>query len=480
MPQTDSFVHNGATVSSTLAPAPMGPAGTTVFGLVGTAPNRDPSVPLNNPWRIANPAQLALLDPTGKEAGTLYPAVYAIQQMASVVCYVVVVEEGKDTDENRDYSATVVSVTQDPAASQLKIIVKDSALTETLSAPKGWTVEANGKTAEMVSFEISGQDVLTIQTGGTLKESDLTKDTVLTIHGKVLGSALTVSGVIGGTDPATGRITGIQALRNTRESLTHISAPGFNQKPVHDALAALGEKIFAIPVGDGPSTNDDAAIALSESMAVTGTGYDRFYLVDPMVKVWSQAESDYVYGSPSAQALACFARVKAWESPGRGRMGVNIDGLQRHIDYNLLDRTTNGDLLNRYGISYFARTSMGGYSLIGNRTVSGRFVAQVGLEHTIIRKLLATTEQGMAENLTRTFMEQRINQINDWLSGLQVEEALIGAQVYLHPTKNTVDNYRNGEWHVAIRYAGYSPNEHVVYHLVEDTGIVESFLEDIL
>lgn len=480
MPQIDSFVHNGATVSSSQAPSPMGAAGSTVFGLVGTAPDRDPSVPLNNPWRIANAAQLALLDTTGQEAGTLYPAIYAIQQMASVVCYVVVVEDGQDTDSPRDYTATVVSVKADVDASQLKVTVKDCTLTETLTSLAGWSVEAGGKTADVVSFEVSGQDVLTIKADGTLGEADLAKGTVLTIHGKLLGSAVTVSNVIGGTDPSTGRITGIQALRNTKEALTHISAPGFNQKPVHDALAALGEKIFAIPVGDGPSTNDDAAIALSESMAVTGTGYDRFYLVDPMVKVWSQVESDYVYGSPSAQALACFARVKAWESPGKGRMGVNIDGLQRHIDYNLLDRTTNGDLLNRYGISYFARTSMGGYSLIGNRTVSGRFVAQVGLEHTIIRKLLATTEQGMAENLNRTFMDQRINQINDWLSGLQVEEALIGAQVYLHPTLNTVDNYRNGEWHVAIRYAGYSPNEHVVYHLVEDTGIVESFLEDIL
>lgn len=480
MPQIDSFVHNGATVNSTQAPAPMGPAGATVFGLVGTAPNRDTSVPLNKPFRIANPAQLALLDTKGLEAGTLYPAIYAIQQMASVVCYAVVVEEGQDSEQPRDYTATVVSVKNDAGASQLNITVKDSTLTQTVSAPVGWTVETGGKTAEVVSFEISGQDILTIKSSGTLKESDLTKDTVLTLHGKMLASDVTASNVIGGTDPATGRITGIQALRNTKESLTHISAPGFNQKPVHDALAALGAKIFAIPVGDGPSTNDDAAVALSESMAVTGTGYDRFYLVDPMVKVWSQAEKDYVYGSPSAQALSCFARVKAWESPGKGRMGVNIEGLQRHIDYNLLDRTTNGDLLNRYGVSYFARTSMGGYSLIGNRTVSGRFVAQVGLEHTIIRKLLATTEQGMAENLTRTFMEQRVNQINDWLSGLQVEEALIGAQVYLHPTLNTVDNYRNGEWHIAIRYAGYSPNEHVVYHLAEDTGIVESFLEEIL
>ncbi|KFC09025.1 phage major tail sheath protein [Trabulsiella guamensis ATCC 49490] len=480
MPEIQSFVHNGATIESKKAPQPMGPAGATVFGLVGTAPNIDPLIPLNKPYRIANPSQLAALDPTGAEAGTLYPAIAAIQQLASVAIYAVVVPEGSDAPEDHDYTGVVVSATDDAGTGTVSVVLKDSTLTTSVTDTTGWSVTVDSKTADVVSFTVSDEDTLVLSGVSGITAADFTAEMVVTINGKTLVSSTTVANIIGGVDPATGRITGMQALKNTQESLTHISAPGFSQKPVHDALAALGAKIFAIPVGDGPSTNDQDAIALSESMAVTGTGYDQFYLVDPMVKIWSQAEADYIYGSASAQALACFARVKPWESPGKGRMGVNIAGLQRHIDYNLLDRTTGGDMLNRYGVSYFARTSMGGYSLIGNRTVSGRFVSQVGLEHTIIRKLLDTTEPGMAENLTKTFMEQRINLINDWLSGLATEEALIGAKVYLHPTLNTVDNYRNGEWHIAINYAGYSPNEHVVYHLSEDTGIVKSFLESIL
>ncbi|MCS2168023.1 hypothetical protein [Scandinavium manionii] len=480
MPEITSFVHNGASVESKKAPQPMGPAGATVFGLVGTAPNLDPLIPRNKPCRIANPAQLAALDPTGAEAGTLYPAIAAIQQLASVVCYVVVAEEGADAPEAADYTGTVVSASDDADSGNVVIVIKESTLTEEVTDPTGWSVTIGDKTADVVSFTVSDSDTLVLSGATGLTAADIVPEMLITINGKSLISNTTVANIIGGVDAATGRITGMQALKNTQESLTHISAPGFCQKPVSDALAALGAKIYAIPVGDGPSTNDQDAIALSESMAVAGTGYDQFYLVDPMVKVWSQAEADYVYGSPSAQALACFARVKPWESPGKGRMGVNIEGLQRHIDYNLLDKTTNGDLLNRYGVSYFARTSRGGYSLIGNRTVSGRFVSQVGLEHTIIRKLLATTEEGMAENLTKTFMDQRVNLINDFLSGLQMEEALIGARVYLHPTLNTTDKYRSGEWHIAIQYAGYSPNEHVVYHLSEDTGIVESFLESVL
>jgi phage tail sheath protein FI len=480
MPEIKSFVHNGATVESKKAPAPMGPAGATVFGIVGTAPNLDPLIPLNKPYRISNAAQLMSLDPTGAEAGTLYPAIAAIQQVASVVCYAVVVEESSAQPAAKEYPGVVVSATDDAETGNVAVIVKDCELSQTVRDTTGWTVDTGAGIADVVSLTISNVTTVLVSGATGATAENFVPDAPLIISGFDVSNATTVTNVIGGIDPDTGRITGMQALKSTQESLTHISAPGFCQKPVHDALAALGAKIYAIPVGDGPSTNDQDAIALSESMAVTGTGYDQFYLVDPMVKIWSQAEADYVYGSPSAQALACFARVKAWESPGKGRMGVNIEGLQRHIDYNLLDKTTNGDLLNRYGVSYFARTSRGGYSLIGNRTVSGRFVSQVGLEHTIIRKLLDTTEEGMAENLTKTFMDQRVSLINDFLSGLQMEEALIGARVYLHPTLNSVDNYRNGEWHIAINYAGYSPNEHVVYHLNEDTGIVESFLESVL
>ncbi|MGM6736602.1 phage tail protein [Vibrio parahaemolyticus] len=290
----------------------------------------------------------------------------------------------------------------------------------------------------------------------------------------------TVNNVIGKVEAATGQRTGIQALADCMETPTHISAPGFNTKAVADSLAAMGKRLFAVPVGDGPNTNDQAAVDYSKSLGGEGTGYDAFYLVDPQVSVYSQAAKGNVYFSAAAIALSCFARVKAWESPAKGGMGALIDGTARTIDYNIMDKSTNGDLLNRHGVSYFARTSMGGFSLIGNRCVMGRFVSQVGLEYAIIRKLAKTAQRAMARNLSKSFMEQEINKLNVWLKSLQADETIMGAQVYLHPTLNNVENYRNGEWHIAIKYHGYSPNEHMVYHLIEDTGIVEAFLEEIL
>ena len=290
----------------------------------------------------------------------------------------------------------------------------------------------------------------------------------------------TTAKVIGGVNAKTGQRTGISALADVPETLTHIAACGFQSKAVADTLAAIGKRLFAIPVGDGPNTNDNAAITYSGTLGGADTGYDSFYLCDPQVSVYSQAAKGNVYFSAAAIALSCFARVKLWESPAKGGMGGLIQGTARAIDYNTMDKATNGNLLNKNGISYFARTSLGGFSLIGNRSVTGRFISQVGLELAVIRKLASTAQRAMGRNLTKTFMEQEITKLNVWLRSLQADETLIGAEVYLHPTLNNVDNYRNGEWHIAIKYAGYSPNEHMVYHLIEDTGIVQSYLEEVL
>lgn len=387
MPENAAFVHNGISVISRPAPSPMGPLGGAILGVVGTAPDADENLPLDQPIRVANLSDAAKLDTKGNERGTLWRTCYEILRLVSVPIYVVIVAEG---DEAADAT----------------------------------------------------------------------------------------NNVIGRIDPASGQRTGIEALSACDETPTHIAAPGFTAKPVGDALASMAKRLSAIAVGDGPSLSDQAAIEFSKSLGGADTGYGAYYLVDPMVMVYSQAAKGNVYFSAAAMALACFARVKPWESPAKGGMGVLIHGTARPIDYNIMDKSTGGNLLNRHGVSYFARTSLGGYSLIGNRSVTGRFISQVGLENAMVRKLAKTAQQAMARNLSQAFMEQEITKLNVWLKSLEADETLMGAQVYLHPSLNNAEAYRNGEWHIAIKYHGYAPNEHMVYHLIEDQGIVDAFLEN--
>ena len=60
---------------------------------------------------------------------------------------------------------------------------------------------------------------------------------------------------------------------------------------------------------------------------------------------------------------------------------------------------------------------MGGFSLLGNRTVTGKFVSFVGLEDTIARKLEAASQRAMSENLTKDYGAE-VRKINLFMQDL--------------------------------------------------------------
>lgn len=483
MPVIEQFVHNGASIVREPAPTPMGPLGRAVFGLVGTAPDAHPDIPRSKAYWVNNKQALAKLDVAGHERGTLWRACSAMLDAAQCSIYVVIEDEDNTTaPADKDYQGTIVTAKANENGS-LAITLDDPTLLDAVVGAQAasWSAEIGGKSSGLVSYLPGETNILTIKGDGAIKLVDLVAGSKIVIHGKDLTAAGTIAKIVGGIDPLTGRRTGIEALAaDIPETLTDIAAPGFNHKAVHDALAKMAKRLFVSPALEGPSTTDEAAIALSQSLGVVDTGYADAALVDPFVKVWSNAAKGYVYMSGVAHYLGCVARVDVHECPGKSRMNVYIAGVQRAIDYNLLDKSSGGGRLNKYGVTYFARTSRGGFSLIGNRTLDGSFINKRRLELAIIRKLIATTEPDMAQNLSKEFMQSKVASLQNWLDGEAAAGKLIGAKVYLHPTLNTVENYNNGEWHIVIGYAGYSPNEHMVYHLREDEGIVESFLNEVL
>ncbi|ABY90388.1 major tail sheath protein [Halomonas phage phiHAP-1] len=388
MPEITEFQHNGVSLETNRPPESMGPLGPNVVGLVVAAPDRDPSVPLNVPFRISNPTQAQLLDKVGDESGTGWRAVIEILKKAAVPIYVVVVEEG-DTEE------------------------------------------------------------------------------------------ATTANVVGGVDPVSGQPLGIAALAGCAEVPTIIGAPGFSsEKGVSDALAALARRIYCRFVIDAPDIPVSEMVAFSETLGGEGTGYRRCYVAYQMCEVYSRAAQGNVFVAPSVHAIGCLAAVQPWQSPGN--QGVLIQGVARHVDYNILDKSTDGDLLNRYGISYYARTSLGGFSLIGNRTVTGEFISHVGLEDAIGRKIVGASQKAMAQNLTKSFMEQEVRKVDAFVQDQVAAEIIPGGRVYLHPDLNTVERYKNGSWYIVIEYGRYSPNEHMIFHINAVDSIVEEFLEEVL
>ena len=389
MPEITNFEHNGLTIEATQAPAPLGPLRSDeVLGWVVTAPDRDPSVPLNVPFRIANQGDAQLLDTTGDEAGTGWHAVSECLKKSKNVHYVVVVEEGIDITE-------------------------------------------------------------------------------------------TTANIIGGIDPTSGQKLGLSALPNAAEVPTVFACPGYShQSEVRDAMATIAQRLMSRFVIDAIDDQVSAVVTDSGTIGGEGTGYRRAYMAYQMTAIYSRAALGDVMIAPSVHAMACFGATAAWESPGN--QGVLIQDVSRSVDYNILDTTTDGDLLNRNGVSYYARTSLGGFSLIGNRGVTGEFISHIGLEDAIARKLMKAGQKAMAKNLTKSFMEQEVRKINRFAQDLVAQEVIPGAEIYLHPTLNTVSRYKNGSWYIVFDYGRYSPNEHTIIHLNASDEITETFIEGML
>lgn len=289
----------------------------------------------------------------------------------------------------------------------------------------------------------------------------------------------TINNVIGGNDPVTGRKLGLAALSSVPEDLTIIGAPGFTgTKAVAGEFASFGKRIKARVVLDGKDAPVADQVTYSGELGGADLGFDRCLLVHNMPAVYSKAAKKNVFLSPSSLAIAALAKVKQWESPGN--QVTFAEDVSRVVEYNILDTSTEGDLLNRYGVSYYARTILGGFSLLGNRSITGKFISYVGLEDAISRKLVKAGQKAMAKNLTKSFMDQEVKRINDWLQTLVADETIPGGSVYLHPELNSVEKYKNGTWFIVIDYGRYAPNEHMVYQLNARDEIIEQFLEDVL
>ncbi|WP_417536351.1 hypothetical protein [Methylophaga sp.] len=284
----------------------------------------------------------------------------------------------------------------------------------------------------------------------------------------------TEANVIGDVDATTGALTGIKAIKGCPETPTIIGSPGFSTVSIGQALSGIGRDIRCRPVIDGPNTNDMEAAEFASSFGSEGTGEDKLTIIDP----WFITKYDglEVTMPASVAMIAAMAAVEGYESPQN--QGVSCLSTSRNVSYKINDATTQANFLNKYGVATIAHTRMGGYSIIGNRTNTGRFIAHVGLEDLLARKLEETSQPYMGELLTEDFMNQVVDSLNMWGQSLVADGVIPNFNAYLHPDKNNLENYKSGRWYLCVDYGRYSPNEHMVYELSVDDGLIEAWLEE--
>lgn len=281
--------------------------------------------------------------------------------------------------------------------------------------------------------------------------------------------AATLPKVIGGIDSSTGQKTGIAAIANCKEKPTIVAAPGFSHNlGVAQALSTMAKKVLAVPVLNIGSGLVATVTAAGDALGSADVGMDA--AIAAIGNVTYSSQFGVITMPADIVTTALYASLEVYENPGH--RGVAITAIDHQYEYSFTEAGSEGNLLNKHGLCYFATTSAGGFSLIGNRTVTGRFTSDVGLQLEINRKLVASLEQSQGKRLTPTFINQKLLVINNWLESLNKAEIVApNSRCYLHPTKNDESSMTQGRWYIVVEYDGYPVNENPVIELFENNAL---------
>ncbi|UTZ44842.1 hypothetical protein [Vibrio campbellii] len=110
MATTTTQNHNGISLEVSEPLGVMGGVDNQLGGLIGIAPNKDPSVAYGEPIKLYTPADLALIDTTETPSGVLYFSAKYFLEVAKVPCYVIIEQEGADDDATKAKIVGGVSV----------------------------------------------------------------------------------------------------------------------------------------------------------------------------------------------------------------------------------------------------------------------------------------------------------------------------------------------------------------------------------
>ncbi|WP_040728223.1 phage tail sheath subtilisin-like domain-containing protein [Thiomicrorhabdus sp. Kp2] len=290
-----------------------------------------------------------------------------------------------------------------------------------------------------------------------------------------LDAAATKSNVIGGVDVSTGSYTGIQALL-AAESIAKVTpriliTPGFSHdQAVLADLVPIAERLRAVIIADGPNTNDADAITYRELQ-----GSKRAFIVDPWVKTWDTVTSSEIIRPASARVAGMIAKSDNergfWWSPSNREM-LGIIGTARAVDFTLGDVNARANYLNENEVATIIQKD--GYRLWGNRTCSSdpkwAFLSVVRTADMINDSLLRAHMWAVDRNITKTYVEDVTEGVNNYLRHLTNIGAILGGQAWADPELNSIDQIQQGKVYFDFDFTPPYPAEHITFrsHMVGD------------
>lgn len=297
--------------------------------------------------------------------------------------------------------------------------------------------------------------------------------------------AATITNVIGGVNVTTGAYEGVHAFLGSESTNGFcpriLCAPGFTSERSGSAnavvaeMVGIAERLRGVVIADGPNTTDAAAITYRGDW-----GSKRVYVVDPAVKIRNSL-GELVDEPASARVAGLIAKIDNdrgfWWSPSNQVIN-GIVGTGRDVDFTLGDANSRANLLNEQEVATIIRQD--GYRLWGNRTCSDdpkfAFLSVVRTADMINDSILRAHLWAVDRNITRTYLEDVTQGVNDYLDRLKAQGAILGGRCFPSPGLNTPANIADGKVFFDFEFTPPYPAEHVTFR----SKLVTDYIEEIL
>ena len=457
-----AFLHGVEIVELDSGPRPISSVASSVIGLVGTAKKG----PTNEPVLIAGSRKEAIKQfglPDGES--TIPDALNAIFDQAGAMVVVMNVQ-AKEAVTAKDYTLNEGSVELDHAYVSDVVVTETVEGAETVTYVEGTDFVIQSKTAEQ------DKDRLIALESGNIGLSA----TVSVAYSVAKSSKATKANLISTANPD-GGIPGLLGA----ESKVHVTpriiiAPGFsNDVDVVNSMISVADRLRAIAVADGPNTTDTASINFRKNFDSA-----RLYIVDPNVIVFDSVTNTDIAQPASGRVAGIIAKSDNergfWWSPSNRTM-LGINGTSRAIDFTLGDKLARANLLNENQVATIIHQN--GYRLWGNRSCSSdkkfAFISVRRTADLINDSLLRAHLHAVDRNITKTYIEDVTEGVNNYLRFLKSIGAIIDGKCFADPDLNTPDQIAQGKVFFDFDFTPPYPAEHITFR----SSLVNDYLEEI-
>lgn len=503
---SEKFLHGVEVVEITDGPRPIRTVRSGVIGVIGTAPNAQQEVKASLQIGVVGSNNALTL--TSKLAGELgnsssltlvKPATSSAALSVSVSGRDVTVSLATDGAGAITTTATQLktAIEANPSAHALFTVTNTGASTGAgvLAALRRATLAGGLDDVFPLNTPVlvPGDAAMAAKLGtaGTLPAAmdgifDQTGAVVVVVRVAAgLDDAATVTNVIGGVNVTTGAYEGVHAFLGSESTNGFcpriLCAPGFTgdrastANPVVAEMVGIAERLRAVVIADGPNTTDAAAITYRGDW-----GSKRVYIVDPAVKIRNSL-GEIVDEPASARVAGLIAKSDNdrgfWWSPSNQVIN-GIVGTGRNIDFTLGDANSRANLLNEQEVATVIRQD--GYRLWGNRTASDdpkfAFLSVVRTADIINDSILRAHMWAVDRNITRTYLEDVAQSVNDYLARLTAQGAILGGRCFPSVGLNTPANIADGKVFFDVEFTPPFPAEHITFR----SKLVNDYIEEIL